>query len=90
MPSNPKYLIVTTLFGTCFSCKDKELKKRLLTVENDSTYYTEDYRPQFYFTPEHNWMNDPNGLVSHQGVYHLFYPYYPEDIVWDPCSGAML
>ena len=29
-------------------------------------------------------MNDPNGLVYHQGVYHLFYQYYPEDIVWGP------
>ena len=29
-------------------------------------------------------MNDPNGMVYHKGVYHLFYQYYPEDIVWGP------
>jgi fructan beta-fructosidase len=29
-------------------------------------------------------MNDPNGLVYYKGVYHLFYQYYPEDIVWGP------
>jgi fructan beta-fructosidase len=29
-------------------------------------------------------MNDLNGLVYHQGVYHLFYLYYPDDIVWGP------
>ncbi|KAA3623903.1 MAG: glycoside hydrolase family 32 protein, partial [Flavobacterium sp.] len=29
-------------------------------------------------------MNDPNGLGYHDGTYHLFYQYYPEDIVWGP------
>jgi fructan beta-fructosidase len=84
MPSNLKYLIVITFLALVFSCKDKEPKKPLVTMEKDSTYYTEDYRPQFHFTPERNWMNDPNGLVYHQGVYHLFYQYYPDDIVWGP------
>ena len=47
-------------------------------------YYNEQYRPQFHFTPEANWMNDPNGLVFFHGKYHLFYQYYPENIVWGP------
>lgn len=29
-------------------------------------------------------MNDPNGMVYHEGVYHLFYQYYPEKTVWGP------
>jgi sucrose-6-phosphate hydrolase SacC (GH32 family) len=28
---------------------------------------SETYRPQFHFTPEKNWMNDPNGLVYYKG-----------------------
>jgi fructan beta-fructosidase len=48
------------------------------------TRYTEPYRPQFHFSPAANWTNDPNGLVYYQGEYHLFYQYYPEDIVWGP------
>src|SRR5271163_1858376 len=33
-------------------------------------YYSEPFRPQFHFTPEKNWMNDPNGLVYYEGEYH--------------------
>ena len=36
------------------------------------------YRPQFHFSPKKNWMNDPNGMVYHNGVYHLLYQYNPE------------
>jgi fructan beta-fructosidase len=50
--------------------------------ETKSVYYSEKYRPQFHFTPEKNWMNDPNGMVYYQGEYHLFYQYYPYGNVW--------
>jgi len=46
--------------------------------------YTEQYRPQFHFSPEAHWMNDPNGLVYYKGEYHLFYQYYPDSNVWGP------
>ncbi|MNR92205.1 Levanase precursor [compost metagenome] len=55
------------------------------TIIIDSTkLYKEPYRPQFHFSPEKKWMNDPNGMVYYKGIYHLFYQYYPEDIVWGP------
>ncbi|PQB05236.1 glycoside hydrolase family 32 protein [Aureitalea marina] len=44
----------------------------------------EDYRPLYHFTPQEKWMNDPNGMVYYKGEYHLFYQYYPDDIVWGP------
>jgi beta-fructofuranosidase/levanase len=47
--------------------------------------YKELYRPQYHFSPAKNWMNDPNGLVYHDGVYHLYYQYNPGGTTW----GAM-
>ena len=35
----------------------------------------EQYRPGYHFTPNENWMNDPNGMVYYEGEYHLFYQY---------------
>lgn len=45
---------------------------------------TPQYRPGYHFTPRANWMNDPNGMVYHRGVWHLFYQYHPHSAVWGP------
>ena len=47
-------------------------------------YYTEAYRPQFHYSPESNWLNDPNGMVYYNGEYHLFYQYHPHGTTWGP------
>jgi len=48
------------------------------------TEYGELFRPQVHFSPQANWINDPNGLVFHEGVYHMFFQYYPDSTVWGP------
>lgn len=44
-----------------------------------------DLRPKYHFTPKENWINDPNGLCYHKGLYHLYYQYNP----FAPCWGCM-
>ena len=42
--------------------------------------YHELHRPQFHFTPKKDWMNDPNGLVTYKGEYHLYFQYSPDSL----------
>jgi len=65
------------------SCRNTQIKPINLE-KTGSDYYQERYRPQFHFSPEAHWMNDPNGLVFFNGEYHLFYQYYPDSTVWGP------
>ncbi len=55
-----------------------------LNARSQTSTYAEPYRPQIHFTPAAHWMNDPNGMVYSNGVYHLFYQYYPGSSVWGP------
>ncbi len=77
-------LIVYALLCLFISCKNNEKPVSTVKEEMTAATYKEAYRPQFHFSPPQNWMNDPNGLVYHQGIYHLFYQYYPEDSKWGP------
>ncbi len=52
-------------------------------------------RTTYHYQPPAYWMNDPNGLVQWQGIYHLFYQYNPDsplhgNIHWGHTKSADL
>ena len=62
------------------------LRRQLEEYRRRADYLDEPLRPQYHFSPEVNWMNDPNGLVYHAGEYHLFHQYNPGGNRWGNMS----
>jgi fructan beta-fructosidase len=73
---------------TILSCQDKTTPQTDMQAETKmvekTNIYQDAHRPQFHFSPQEKWMNDPNGMVYYEGEYHLFYQYYPDSTVWGP------
>ncbi len=79
MPKTLHYIILSLIIFSIWNCENPT------QLSNESNgYYQEKHRPQFHFSPEANWMNDPNGMVYYEGEYHLFYQYFPDSTVWGP------
>jgi len=68
-------LLCAMIIGTQ-ACKNADQSKTSQAATNDAArpanYYQEQHRNQYHFSPEANWMNDPNGMVYLDGEYHLF------------------
>ena len=48
----------------------------------------DEYYPQFHLAPPAGWINDPNGLICIDGVYHAFFQHHPIASTGAPCTGA--
>lgn len=53
------------------------------TIRDISKIYHESLRPQFHFTSRRGWLNDPNGCIWHNGLYHLYYQHNPFEREWE-------
>ncbi|MGP5089673.1 GH32 C-terminal domain-containing protein [Brachybacterium tyrofermentans] len=57
-----------------------------MTITSPSRPRTDQHRPRFHLTPEATWMNDPNGLIRHDGVWHAFFQNNPFGSTWGNMS----
>src|SRR5688500_16498045 len=70
-----KYLVCIIMLAACSNPKNMVAER---------TTYNEPHRLQMHFSPKSKWMNDPNGMVYLNGVYHFFYQHYPDSNIWGP------
>nr|WEI57517.1 putative GH32 family protein [Sinella curviseta] len=74
-------LLAASLFVAIIS--DLTLANPAFSKQNEQCT-SDKYRPRYHFSPAANWINDPNGMIYYDGLYHLFYQYHPYSMQWGP------
>ena len=77
-----KCVLLTWIVILGFCCQNTS-KKTSKTIQQSNPDELK-YRPVYHFSPQKNWMNDPNGLFYLNGTYHLYFQHNPNDNVWGP------
>lgn len=57
--------------------------KNIKNAESFDTTNREQYRPLYHHTPAYGWMNDPNGMIFKDGVWHLYFQHNPYGSQWE-------
>ena len=85
-PNFHAYLDVSRYMGQTLTISvvpEMELHFQMADEMNLPHVYQEPMRPQIHFTTKNGWINDPNGLIYLDGVYHMFYQHNPAEPNWE-------
>ncbi|MGC8930942.1 MAG: glycoside hydrolase family 32 protein [Dictyoglomus sp.] len=61
-----------------------QLEKANLFVKEHKKYVNPKYRLVYHLMGEYGWINDPNGFIYFNGIYHCFYQHNPFNSCWGP------
>ena len=65
-----------------------KLIKQSDSVPGEEEWGDEPLRPQFHFSQKVGWNNDPNGMVYHDGEWHLYLQHNPVGWSWGNMTWA--
>ena len=88
--SRRKFLgtLLAAPLATATNAKLRTLKFLSAADDLQSRLAADSLRPQFHLLPAKNWMNDPNGPIFWNGMYHMFFQYNPNAAVWGDMHWA--
>ena len=66
--------------------KDDACWSAIAVADTFDTTNREKFRPAYHHTPLYGWMNDPNGMVYKDGIWHLCYQWNPYGSKWQNLS----
>ena len=61
---------------------DEKVLKASVGLSDEKPRLDYKYRPRLHFTAEMGWINDPNGLIYKDGLFHMYYQWNPYGIDW--------
>ena len=82
----PLYLDKNTTLIEFKGCKPEYLAWKERKIGGNPNPKIEDFRQHIHFSPQIGWTNDPNGMVWHEGEWHLFFQYNPLGTRWGNMS----